>query len=209
MSHTKPRRALEPSKPPAAAPRARGGSGTTHSPKRDRILVAYSSRLGSTAEIAACIGRVLSEAGAAVDVKAIDQVDGLEGYSRVVVGSAIRYDRWLSDAREFVTAHRQALSDVPVALFFTCLAMAKPEGAAKAASYAKGLCKLLPGANEAEVGRFAGVLSFSKAPRLTRMALRVISWVTGVEEGDHRDWDAIRAWSEGLFRGPVPKAPPN
>ena len=164
----------------------------------DRILVAYSGRLGSTGEIAAFIGRVLSEGGASVDVKAIDQVEELGQYSRIVVGSAIRYDRWLSDAREFVKANRQALSEVPVALFFTCLAMVKPEGAAKAESYARGLCTQLPGINAADVGRFAGVLSLSKAPWLTRLMLRVISRITGVKEGDYRDWNAIRAWSQGL-----------
>ena len=61
-----------------------------------RVLVAYDSRLGSTAEVAACIGHVLAEQGASVDVVRIDRVGDVGQYDRVVVGSAIRYDRWLT-----------------------------------------------------------------------------------------------------------------
>lgn len=59
--------------------------------QRDRLLVAYSSRLGSTGEVASFIGRVLSEDGTSVDVKGFDQVGDLGPYNRFVLGSAIRY----------------------------------------------------------------------------------------------------------------------
>ena len=167
----------------------------------ERVLVAYSSRLGSTREVAEFIGRVLSDGGYSVDVRAIDAIDDLAHYGRVVIGSAIRYDRWLADAAAFVAANRQALQRVPVALFFLCLALSSgsASGVRQADRYANRVSSLLDGVKAADVGRFAGVLSLAKAPWWTRLALRAISLVTGVKEGDYRNWAVIRSWSERLL----------
>lgn len=169
----------------------------THS-LNDRVLVAYDSRLGSTAEVAAYIGSVLGEEGASVDVVQIDSVGDIGQYDRVIVGSAIRYDRWLPEATAFVTANREALGRVPVALFFTCLALASgsPKGERKAASYAEQLRKLLGEAPDVQVGGFAGVLDPSRGPLWTRVLLRVIALVSGIAPGDYRNWDAVRTWTK-------------
>jgi menaquinone-dependent protoporphyrinogen oxidase len=164
----------------------------------DRVLVAYDSRLGSTAEVAAHIGRVLAELGASVDVVRIDRVTDLGQYDHVIIGSAIRYDRWLPEAKAFVESNRDALSRVPTALFFTCLALAtgSEPGKRKAAGYAEQLRQLLPEASDVHVAGFAGVLDPSRGPLWTRLLLRVISRATGIAPGDYRDWDKIRQWSQ-------------
>jgi len=169
-------------------------------PSPRRTLVAHASRLGSTAEIAAAIGEVLQEHGEIVEVVPVGDIDTVEPYDRVVVGAAIRYDRWLGEARRFVAAHADALQQRRVALFLTCLAMTDGDGSggAKAASYANAVAALLPGVDPAAVGRFAGVLDPSRAPLHIRIVLRLITRFTGVEEGDHRDWTAVREWAEGL-----------
>ncbi len=163
----------------------------------DRVLIVYDSRLGSTAEVAAHIGSVLAEQGASVDVVRIDRVNDLGQYDHVVIGSAIRYDCWLPEATAFVEANRDALSRVPVALFFTCLALAggSAKGERKAAGYAGQLRQLLPDAPDIQIGGFAGVLDPSRGPWWTRVLLRVISRVSGVAPGDYRDWHAIRTWT--------------
>jgi menaquinone-dependent protoporphyrinogen oxidase len=56
---------------------------------RPRILVAYASRAGSTAEVAEVIGRVLREGGPEVDVCPVGAVHSLAGYDALVFGSAI------------------------------------------------------------------------------------------------------------------------
>lgn len=162
----------------------------------DRVLVAYDSPLGSTAELAAFIGRVLAEQGASVDIVRVDRVADVGQYDSVVVGSAIRYDRWRPEATAFVEANRETLSRVPAAMFFTCLALAKgsERGERKAAGYAEQLRQLLPEAPDVQVGGFAGVLDPSRGPLWTRVLLRVIARVSGVAPGDYRDWNAIRTW---------------
>ena len=171
-----------------------------------RVLVTYESRLGSTAEVAACIGEALAEDGASVDIEPLERVADLEQYDRVVVGSAIQYDRWLPEAIEFVRANQQSLRRVPVAFFFTCLVLAKGTVKAeqKAQAYASRLVRLLPGAEPVDIGGFAGVLNTAKAPWPARWLLRGLSAITGVAEGDYRDWEAIQDWSRSLFAsGPV------
>ncbi len=162
-----------------------------------RVLVAYDSRLGSTAEIAGFIGDVLAEQDAAVDVLQISQVETVDQYDRVVVGSAIRYDRWLPEATEFVESNRDTLSRVPVDMFFSCLALASAsaKGERKAATYAGDLRRLLPDSADVQVRGFAGVLDPSRGPLWVRLLLRVLSRVRGIAPGDYRDWEAIRAWA--------------
>lgn len=164
---------------------------------KTKVLVTYDSKLGSTAEVANFMGSVLSEQGAWVAVKPLSQVNDLETYDRVIIGSAIRYDRWLPDATAFVKKHKTALSNLPVSFFFTCLTLAKPtpEALRKADGYADKLRSIAPEVKPLTVVGFAGVLQFSRIPFPARFALKLLSIATGVKEGDYRDWDAIRLWT--------------
>ena len=166
------------------------------------MLVAYDSKLGSTAEVAQFIGSVLTEQGAETEVKSLSTVDDLEAYDRVILGGAIHYDRWLPDATAFVKENKATLSSVPVSFFFTCLTLAKPTPAAllKAEGYADKLRSIAPEVTPTTIGGFAGVLQFARTPWPARFALRMLSIATGVKEGDYRDWTAIRSWTLGQLQ---------
>jgi menaquinone-dependent protoporphyrinogen oxidase len=84
---------------------------------RERILVVYATKAGSTGEVAEAIGQVLCGGGAAVDVRSIEDVGDVSDYSGVVVGSAIRIGRWLPEAVKFVEANAATLATMPVAYF--------------------------------------------------------------------------------------------
>ncbi len=64
---------------------------------RTKVLVTYDSKLGSTAEVAKFMGSVLSDQGASISVKPLSEVDYLEAYDSVIIGSAIRHDRWFGE----------------------------------------------------------------------------------------------------------------
>jgi len=49
-----------------------------------------------------------------------------------------------------------------------------------------------------DIGLFAGVLDYSKLSFVVRMVMKSKMKKKGVPEGDHRNWDDIRAWAEGL-----------
>ncbi len=164
-----------------------------------KILVAYASESGTTAEVAEAIGEVLCQEGNTVETKWAKNVNDLNNYDAVIIGSAIQYDRWMPEATEFVTAHQNVLNKLPVAYFFTCLALSiQNEKAAKkkAMAYSDKLYALVPQVKPVDVGRFAGVLDYNKLSFFIRLIFKVILPILGVQEGDYRDWDAIRAWAK-------------
>lgn len=163
----------------------------------NRILVTYASRTGSTAEVAEAIGRTLSDGGAQVDVIPMQDVKDLSLYQAVVAGSAIRGSKWLPEAMQFVQTHRSVLAQKRTAMFTVCIAMAMKN----AANYRSGLMNWMVPARTLvkplREGLFAGRLDFSKIPWNKDGILLRLSVVLGIfPRGDHRDWNAIRAWAE-------------
>lgn len=164
----------------------------------DKILVAYASRAGSTAGVAEAIGKSLMESGLQVDVRPMQDVTDLTPYTAVVAGSAIQGGQWLPAAMKFMHMHRAALSQKPFATFTVCMTMAIQNE-----HYRQGVNAWLEPVRTivrpVSEGFFAGALDISKVPSLAdRLKFRV-SVALGVwSEGDHRDWDAIRAWATAL-----------
>ncbi len=165
-----------------------------------KILIAYASEFGTTGEVAEAIGEVLCQEGNTVETKWVNNVKDLNNYDAVIIGSAIQYDKWMSEATEFVTANQNILAKLPVAYFFTCLVLSQQAEKAEkqAMTYADKLYSLVPQVKPLSVGRFAGVLNYSKMSFFSRLIFKVILSILGVQEGDYRDWDAIRAWAKGV-----------
>jgi menaquinone-dependent protoporphyrinogen oxidase len=152
---------------------------------------------GSTGKVAQTIGKTICGYGAAADIRLITNVNTLTLYDAVIVGSAVRTDKWLAEAIHFVEINRKALSQVPVAYFLTCLTLARPseENLRRARSY---MDPILDGVSEVKpvnIGLFAGVLDYSKYSAGMGAVMRYKMWSKGVEEGDYRDWDAIKSWA--------------
>jgi menaquinone-dependent protoporphyrinogen oxidase len=82
-----------------------------------QVLVAYATKHGSTAEIADVIGATLSEGGLEVAVRNARDVQRLDPYGAVVLGSGLYSAHWQRDANRFVKRHLAALQRVPVWLF--------------------------------------------------------------------------------------------
>ncbi len=82
-----------------------------------QVLVAYGSKRGGTAGLAAMIGGALEAAGMTADVRPAAKVDSLDGYDAVIVGGALYATRWHRDARRFVRRWAAELSGRPVWLF--------------------------------------------------------------------------------------------
>ena len=69
------------------------------------VLVAVASRHGATHEIAEAVGRGLPAAGIANEVRSVEDVDDLDAYAAIVLGSAVYVGSWLDDAKRFVGRH--------------------------------------------------------------------------------------------------------
>ena len=81
------------------------------------VLVAYASKRGSTGEIAETIAATLRREGLGVCLERAENVQGLDGYDAVVLGSAVYMKRWRGDARHFLKKHRKALRQKPFWVF--------------------------------------------------------------------------------------------
>ncbi|HRX05187.1 MAG TPA: flavodoxin domain-containing protein, partial [Anaerolineae bacterium] len=100
---------------------------------------------------------------------------------------------------------RDALRRKPFAAFLVCMtrAMKKGDYRSQVGAWLQPVRALAPTVSE---GLFAGALDISKVPTWKDRMMFRVSVVMGVwSEGDHRDWDAIRTWTESL--GPLLVAP--
>ncbi|PKL55421.1 MAG: flavodoxin, partial [Methanomicrobiales archaeon HGW-Methanomicrobiales-6] len=78
----------------------------------DRILVAYATRYGSTAEVAEAIGEELRKAGITVDVQPVGEVQDLSPYRAAVIGSPIYMGKWLPESQVFIEKNQQYLRTI-------------------------------------------------------------------------------------------------
>ena len=174
----------------ALAPLCRAAS----APLPGKILVAYASRCGSTAEIARAVAEDLKHRGSAVDLRSADKVATLAGYEAVVVGSAVRFGHWLPETVEFVRAHQAGLKRIPTAFFTVLIMNTGPDVAARKArlGYLDPVHAVMkPGAEVFFAGRMEqSRLSFSE---------RLLFKVMKGHDADMRDWPAIHAWGQRVF----------
>lgn len=165
----------------------------------DKLLITYASRTGFTVGVAEAIGRTLAEAGAAVDVRPMTDVQDLAPYRAVVAGSAIQDKRWLPEALQFVQTHQQELARKPFAAFLVCMTLAMRDGERYRPFVAEFLAPVRALVRPVSEGLFAGALDIAKVPTWRDRVLFRLSVLMGVwREGDHRDWNAIRAWAAAL-----------
>jgi menaquinone-dependent protoporphyrinogen oxidase len=165
----------------------------------ERILVTYSTRTGTTKGVSEFIGRTLTDLGKTVDVFSMQDITDISQYKAVIAGSAIQDRKWLPEAFDFVKTHKDELNKRPFAPFAVCMTLAMPNGERYRETVSEWLnpvCNLVP---PIDVGLFKGSLDISKIPSSgDRLKFR-LSVLLGVwKEGDHRDWDSIKQWTERL-----------
>jgi menaquinone-dependent protoporphyrinogen oxidase len=163
----------------------------------NRVLVAYASRYGSTAEVAREIGGVLTQAGLAADVLAVEQVRDLGPYGAIVLGTAIRMEKPLKPTMTFVAKHHEELARIPAALFSLGVHMRHdtPENRDRTRRYLAPLLASLP--RPIHLGFFGGKVDYARIGPFWRF---IASHDKSGEmaEGDWRDWEAIRRWAGEL-----------
>ncbi len=155
-----------------------------------KMLVAVSSKHGSTKEIAESIGTTVREAGIEVEVVDAQQVESVAPYDAVIVGSAVYLGRWMGPARDLVNRSADELRTRPVWLFSSGplrLDIVDPADAAEGMKLLE-----LVGARDHRV--FPGKADKHEFGFLERAAVSMVKnpW------GDHRDWPAIKEWATSI-----------
>ena len=169
------------------------------------VLVGYATRYGSTREVAEAVAETLREGGLAAELQPMREVRTLEGYSALVLGAPLYMFRWHKDARRFLSRHRKAIMERPVAIF----ALGPVHDPHDESEWQDSRAQL-----DKELARY---------PWLTPVALGIfggkydpedLRWPINLLAGnepatDIRDWEAIRAWAGALAEKLEPAVPPN
>lgn len=160
---------------------------------KKKILVTYASKYGSTGGVADAIAKELCSKGMAADVVFIKNVRNVSSYQAVVVGSAIYMGKWMPEAVDFIKKNEDSLSRVPVAYFLVCMTLSRPteKKQAEVLSYMDPVLNAAPKIKPVALGTFAGALDYKNLSWLNERILKF----KGSQEGDFRDWNAIRAWA--------------
>jgi menaquinone-dependent protoporphyrinogen oxidase len=157
------------------------------------VLVVYATKYGSTREAAEAVASVLVERGIDAVAQPAGETRSLDGYSAVVLGTALYFFMWRSEAHRFLRRNRKALSAMPVALFGLGPIEDTPEQFEGARGHLdKGLAKhawLSPVTTTVFGGRLDPAhLRFPD----NNPAMRAMGAV------DLLDFDAVRTWAGGL-----------
>lgn len=151
-----------------------------------RVLVAYASKMGSNAEIAAAITAVLVEAGLDAEAVPARDVKEVDPYDVIVLGSALYAAHWQRDANRFVAKRRELLKAKRIYLW-----------SSGPLDWTLAVKDLPPTANVLEI--------MGDVPFLAHRTFggRLDASLPGVDEqilrthqvGDFRDWEAVRAYA--------------
>jgi menaquinone-dependent protoporphyrinogen oxidase len=150
--------------------------------------------------VAEAVAEALRDEGTQVDVCRARQAREVGSYQAVIVGASVHMAQLPGEIKRFVKRNRDALSKVPVAHFCVCLAASDPtdENCEAMAGYMETLRQLAPEVEPVDTATFAGAV-LADTPEYKRLfPLFKIPVKAMAEQPDHRDWEAIHAWAEGL-----------
>jgi menaquinone-dependent protoporphyrinogen IX oxidase len=188
-----------------------------------RILVAYATNSGSTAEVAGAVAAELNQNGHTAEVKRIEDVITVKAYDAVVVGAPMIFG-WHPAARRFVIKYQVELANKKVAYFACAMRLTQAPGAeiapvpltldpSLAASpvkpgalsikerftttgyYLRPMLKAAATIKPVNVAFFNGKLELFRLKWWQAAFVMIV--VQGVP-GDYRDWDAIKSWSKSI-----------
>ncbi|MEV5983237.1 flavodoxin domain-containing protein [Streptomyces sp. NPDC052114] len=152
-----------------------------------RMLVAYATKNGSTAEIAGTITRTLREEGIETDLRPVVYIGGIEEYDGVVLGSPLYAGRWHRDARRFARRRRRALAAKEVWLFSS--GPLDASASERDIAPVPAVHRMLTAIGAHEHVTFGGCLKDGAKGHIARMILR------SGKGGDFRDFQQIGDWS--------------
>ncbi|HAU29461.1 MAG TPA: hypothetical protein DCW68_05040 [Rhodospirillaceae bacterium] len=168
-----------------------------------KILIAYGSRGGVTAEIAGVMAQEMLGAGVDVDVD-VDVVDvkdlqDFSPYQAVLLGSSIWAGQLHPAFLRMVRGHEKALEKLLVGMFVVCLSLASedPEICDRGEHYLDRLELDFPGIVPIVRGAFAGAVTMTTAnlvhPSLFERI--ILFFVRKKLDVDARNWEDIRRFA--------------
>jgi len=160
-----------------------------------KLLVAYASKYGSTAEIAKVIGDELRKRRHEVEVKSIDDVDSLMGYNGYVIGSAVYAGGWMKSAARFLRSNQKVLAGHPAWLFSSGpTGHGDPNEILDGWTFPENLKTVMEKISPKDVILFHGKIDPDRLSPTERMIVKSVHATVG----DYRDWLVVRGWARRI-----------
>ena len=187
-----------------------------------KILVAYATNSGSTAEVAQRIADTLIETGTDAVPMEISAIKDISGYDAFVVGGPMIMG-WHRKAARLLRKNRRALSGKPVAIFMTAMRVTGADASIYRGTltidetvispprnpdsltfkekhttpdyYIKPVLNRMGDGNPVSIGIFSGKLDYTKL-KFPQMVFVML--IIGEKPGDRRNWDTIGKWAASL-----------
>jgi len=188
------------------------------------ILVTYVSHSGSSREIADFLARQLSTAEQQVDFKAIAELTDLAPYDGIVAGGLLYRFGWHPEIVQFLQNNVKALQEKKVALFVTGLRVVNSEdhdhdglplyidssiqadplrksiidGISTVQGYLGRALPAIEQIKPVSLAFFGGKLDLKTLGLPEQLIMRTLMLLTGMTQGDKRNWEAMEAWVNNL-----------
>jgi menaquinone-dependent protoporphyrinogen oxidase len=161
----------------------------------EKVIIGYASKHGYTAEAANVIGDALREKGLKVDVKPVEEIKDIKEYEFVVLGTAVKGEKVLPAAEDFMERFRADLREKPAAYFALSMLMAEPseENKKRVAAVMNGLRYE---SRPWDLGLFPGVRDPENLPVVLKWSLKKTKGMVG----DFRDIKGMKVWAERLAK---------
>lgn len=152
-----------------------------------KVLIAVASRHGATREIADAVAEVLEGSSLDVTVQDPDDVESVDQYGAVLLGSSVYVGRWAASARAFVDRFAGQLASRPVWLFSSGPVGTPPAPAGDADEIPSLVTRLHARGHRT----FGGRLDRSGLA----LAERAVVALVQAENGDFRRWPEVQDWA--------------
>jgi len=160
---------------------------------KNRVLITYATKAGTSAEIASHMGELFAKQGAAVDVIPVNKVTDVSAYDTVILGSGIYVGKILPVAMEFIQKNQSALQNKNFNLFIACMTLKDDteENRKLVSDYLIPVREVVKPQNEA---LFAGMINMKRLNLIEKIAIKAMK----APVGDFRNWPQIDAWTKSL-----------
>ena len=170
-------------------------------------LIAYSTRSGSTMEVAEAMGVSIREMGLPTDVMPMEQVVSLAGRSLVILGAPLYMGRFPKEFHHFVAVHRDVLESLRPWFFALGPTRAIPKDFDAARTQVQKQLHQYPWLRPIDLHIFGGRWDPKNLPFPFSLARHLPGHpLEKIPASDVRDWAGIREWAVGIARQINPSA---